>query len=92
MFTGKRPTDDMFKDSLNLHNFVRLALLHQMANVADPMLFQGREEETSTWNLRNRSCARCEKIRDCLISILQIGVTCSTELLKEWMNISALVA
>ncbi|CAL5363839.1 unnamed protein product [Camellia sinensis] len=92
MFTGKRPTDDMFKDSLNLHKFVRLALPHQVANVADPMLFQGGEEETSTWNLRNRSCARCEKIRDCLISILQIGVTCSAEYPKERMNISALVA
>ncbi|KAL7229119.1 hypothetical protein ACSBR2_007755 [Camellia fascicularis] len=92
MFTGKRPTDDMFKDSLNLHNFVRLALPHQVVNVADPMLFQGGEEETSTWNLRNRSCARCEKIRDCLISILQIEVTCFAELLKERMNISALVA
>ncbi|XP_028102996.1 putative receptor-like protein kinase At3g47110 [Camellia sinensis] len=48
MFTGKRPTDDMFKDSLNLHNFVRLALPHQVADVADPMLFRGGEEETST--------------------------------------------
>ncbi|CAL5363809.1 unnamed protein product [Camellia sinensis] len=61
MFTGKRPTDDMFKDSLNLHNFVRLALPHQVADVADPMLFRGGEEETSTRNLRNRSCSRSEK-------------------------------
>ncbi|KAL7229130.1 hypothetical protein ACSBR2_007766 [Camellia fascicularis] len=64
MFTGKRPTDDMFKDSLNLHNFVRMALPHQVANVADPMLFQGGEEETSTWNLRNRSCARVAERED----------------------------
>ncbi|CAL5366258.1 unnamed protein product [Camellia sinensis] len=92
MFTGKRPTDDMFKDSLNLHNFVRLALPHQVADVADPMLFRGGEEETSTQNLRKRSCSRSEKIRDCLISIMQIGVNCSAELPKERMNISAVVA
>ena len=27
MFTGKRPTDNMFKDNLNLHDFVRGVLL-----------------------------------------------------------------
>ncbi|RXH94627.1 hypothetical protein DVH24_024311 [Malus domestica] len=26
MLTGKRPTDEMFKDDLNLHNFIRIAL------------------------------------------------------------------
>ncbi|XP_030964938.1 putative receptor-like protein kinase At3g47110 [Quercus lobata] len=26
MFTGRRPTDDMFKDGLNLHNFVKMCL------------------------------------------------------------------
>jgi serine/threonine protein kinase len=26
MFTGRRPTDDMFKDGLNLHDFVKMAL------------------------------------------------------------------
>ncbi|KAL7253368.1 hypothetical protein ACSBR1_007823 [Camellia fascicularis] len=92
MFTGKRPTDDMFKDSLNLHNLVRLALPHQVADVADPMLFRGGEEETSTQNLRKRSCSRSEKIRHCLISIMQIGVNFSAELPKERMNISAVVA
>ncbi|CAL5322662.1 unnamed protein product [Camellia sinensis] len=92
MFTGKRPTDGMFKDSLNLHNFVRLALPHQVADVADPMLFRGGEEEASNQNLRKRSCSRSEKIRDCLISIMQIGVNCSGELPKERMNISAAVA
>ncbi|KAL7253388.1 hypothetical protein ACSBR1_007843 [Camellia fascicularis] len=90
--TGERPTDDMFKDSLNLHNFIRLALPHQVADVADPMLFRGGEEETSTQNLCKRSCSRSEKIRDCLISIMQIGVNCSAELPKERMNISAVVA
>ena len=26
MFTGKMPTDDMFQDGLNLHNYVKMAL------------------------------------------------------------------
>ena len=30
MFLGKRPTDEMFKDDLNLHNFVKMALLEHL--------------------------------------------------------------
>ncbi|XP_030961904.1 putative receptor-like protein kinase At3g47110 isoform X2 [Quercus lobata] len=38
MFTGRRPTDDMFKDGLNLHNFVKMSLPKRLIHVVDPML------------------------------------------------------
>ena len=38
MFTGRRPTDDMFKDALNLHNFVKMSLPKRLIQVVDPML------------------------------------------------------
>ena len=38
MFTGRRPTDDMFKDGLNLHNFVKMSLPKRLIQVVDPML------------------------------------------------------
>ena len=44
MFTGKRPTDDIFQGSLNLHSFVQEALLERVVEIADPILFQGRED------------------------------------------------
>jgi serine/threonine protein kinase len=40
MFTGKRPTDDMFQDGLNLHNYVEIALPGRVTEVVDPMLFR----------------------------------------------------
>jgi hypothetical protein len=40
MFTGKRPTDDMFQDGLNLHNYVEKALPGRVTEVVDPMLFR----------------------------------------------------
>ncbi|XP_028102999.1 probable LRR receptor-like serine/threonine-protein kinase At3g47570 [Camellia sinensis] len=83
MFMGKRPTDDMFKDSLNLHNFVKMALPYPMVEVADPMLLWEVEEKTLDIRV---------KTQEFLISILQIGVTCSRELSKERMNISDVVA
>ncbi|XP_030931263.1 probable LRR receptor-like serine/threonine-protein kinase At3g47570 [Quercus lobata] len=45
MFLGKRPTDEMFKDDLNLHSFVRMALPEQLVQIVDPaLLVRGVEE------------------------------------------------
>ncbi|KAK4594908.1 hypothetical protein RGQ29_018587 [Quercus rubra] len=45
MFTGRMPIDDMFKDGLNLHNFVKMTLPKRLAQVVDPMLFPREVEE-----------------------------------------------
>ena len=45
MFLGKRPTDEMFKDDLNLHNFVRMALPKQLVQIVDPALLIREVEE-----------------------------------------------
>ena len=47
MFTGKRPTDSIFQDNLNLHDFVKAALLEQIIDdIIDPILLREREGET----------------------------------------------
>ncbi|KAM7473842.1 hypothetical protein LguiB_021085 [Lonicera macranthoides] len=48
MFTGRRPTDDMFKDGLNLHNYIKKALEEQgrMQIVDQTLLTIGESEET----------------------------------------------
>ena len=38
MFTRRRPTDDIFKDGLNLHNFVKMELPKRLVQVVDPTL------------------------------------------------------
>ena len=45
MFIGRMATDDMFKDGLNLHNFVKMALPKRLAQVADPILLPREVEE-----------------------------------------------
>ncbi|CAK9175742.1 unnamed protein product [Ilex paraguariensis] len=45
MFTGRRPTDDMFKDDLNLHNYVKRALPKQVLQIVDPVLLAKGEIE-----------------------------------------------
>ncbi|XP_016651449.1 PREDICTED: probable LRR receptor-like serine/threonine-protein kinase At3g47570 [Prunus mume] len=39
MFTGKRPTDDMFYGDLNLHTFVKMAFPERVMEIADSTLF-----------------------------------------------------
>ena len=48
MFTGRRPTDKMFKDSFNLHNFVRMALPERLVQIVDPNLSTREVDETAT--------------------------------------------
>ncbi|THF95134.1 hypothetical protein TEA_020315 [Camellia sinensis var. sinensis] len=64
MFTGKKPTDDMFKDHLNLHIFVKNALPQRVMEIVDPYILL---EHKTRW------------IKDCMVSILRIGVACSME-------------
>ncbi|XP_030963562.1 putative receptor-like protein kinase At3g47110 [Quercus lobata] len=49
MFTGKKPTDNIFKDNLNLHDFVKAALPERVINIVDPIILWEREDtETRT--------------------------------------------
>ncbi|TQE11926.1 hypothetical protein C1H46_002560 [Malus baccata] len=58
MFTGKRPTDKMFGDSLNLHNFVKMALPGRVTEIADAPLLQGGTNENC-----NQCSVRIHKLR-----------------------------
>ncbi|KAL7229128.1 hypothetical protein ACSBR2_007764 [Camellia fascicularis] len=86
MFTGKRPTDEIFKDGLSLHSFVKEALPGSASEISDPILFQteGEEEEENS--------IRSEKIVECLSLILEIGVNCSSDLPRERMEINDVAA
>ncbi|XVF83954.1 hypothetical protein PTKIN_Ptkin16aG0535900 [Pterospermum kingtungense] len=84
MFTGRRPTDEMFKENMNLHNFVKTALPNRVGDIADPTLLQESfKGETSQKNNR---------LLESLNSIFKIGVACSFELPTERMNMSNVVA
>ena len=56
MFLGKRPTDEMFKDDLNLHNFVRMALPKRLVQIVDPALLIREVEEMPAATVAAREC------------------------------------
>ena len=69
MFTGKRPTDVMFQDGLNLHVFAKTALTGQVEKIIDPFLVQEVEE---FWMDRNIILANKRIIEESIVSIIKI--------------------
>ena len=78
MFTGKKPIDDMFKNHLNLHNFVKNALPDWVMEIVDPYIL-----------LEHKARRR---IKDCMVSILQIGVACSMESPRDRMEMGSVIS
>ncbi|CAN0880419.1 Probable LRR receptor-like serine/threonine-protein kinase At3g47570 [Linum grandiflorum] len=97
MFSGRRPTHEMFKDGLNLHNYIKDALPSNLCSVTDPILVLPRlvvpEASTSQLNeiseqlTYHRNFAP-EKVNQCLASVLDIGVGCSAESPQQRMKIA----
>ncbi|KAI3932968.1 hypothetical protein MKW98_029201 [Papaver atlanticum] len=100
MFTGKRPTDDMFKDGLNIHNFSKMhALPERVFDIIDSRLLLELENEhlenaeTNTYNMprsERRNRAR-HTTRQILASIIQIGVICSSELPADRISMNEVI-
>ncbi|XP_022766231.1 putative receptor-like protein kinase At3g47110 [Durio zibethinus] len=92
MFTGKRPTDEMFKDGLDLHNFVKTALPERISEVVDPLFVAGgggkEEEEITNEDIYILADIKKDQLQDSLTEILRIGVACSVESPKERMKLS----
>ncbi|XP_024027446.1 probable LRR receptor-like serine/threonine-protein kinase At3g47570 [Morus notabilis] len=110
MFTGKRPTDEMFKDDFNLHNFVRTALPERLVEIVDSSLLPREAEQNALMireldarkNINNMGDVEIEieegfgnhisaYLRNCLVSVLEIGISCSKESPNERMNMGDVI-
>ena len=80
MFTGKRPTDHIFMDGLNLHKCVKMAIGERVSEIADASLQVGNPSQSIN-----------DALKECLSSILKIGVACSVEYPTDRKNISDVV-
>ncbi|XP_050147328.1 receptor kinase-like protein Xa21 [Malus sylvestris] len=94
MFTGKRPTGDMFGGSSNLYNFVKAALPEQVLDIVDPVLIQekGEGEMSGNQHLTEASTRIRMKVEESLVSILGVGVACSADMPGERLDITDAMA
>ena len=76
IFTGKKPTDDDL-DGLSLHQFVKMNFPEKVTEIVDQRVLIEREEEASRSGTTVRT--RSDKVHECLISVLTIGLKCSEE-------------
>ncbi|PKA59015.1 putative LRR receptor-like serine/threonine-protein kinase [Apostasia shenzhenica] len=79
MFTGRRPTDESFKEGLNLHKYVDKAFPNEVMETVDSsisLLPQQGEQ------IHDQAALRC------IISVLRIGLLCSRESPMERMGIA----
>ncbi|KAK2965844.1 hypothetical protein RJ640_003564, partial [Escallonia rubra] len=100
MFTGRRPTDDVFQDGLTLHNHVKMALPGEVMSIIDPILIakerEAQTEATATEKEEDDDYDRDEILEEgasnhvlslscktCLVSILEIGLACSTDAIPK---------
>ncbi|PSR85128.1 LRR receptor-like serine/threonine-protein kinase precursor [Actinidia chinensis var. chinensis] len=83
MFTGKRPTDGMFEDGLNLHKLAKMALSENVTDIVD----QKQLEEEKGKRTNSRTPMTIEKNHECLFRILRIGIACSEESPRDRMTI-----
>ena len=84
MFIGKRPIDEMFKDGLSIHTFAAMASPEHVMDIVDPSMFLEEDEENANDDIEERQIIEedpyvnvSSRIKECLISVFQIGLLCS---------------
>ncbi|CAN1187532.1 Probable LRR receptor-like serine/threonine-protein kinase At3g47570, partial [Linum perenne] len=96
LFTGRRPTEETFKEGLDLHNMVKSALSNQQTmEVVDPILLNELLHHRPR-NYRNHNGNNTEETRkhpeELLTSILEIGIACSSNNPENRIDMSEVVS
>ncbi|KAL5987595.1 hypothetical protein ACLOJK_035344 [Asimina triloba] len=88
-FTGKRPTDSMFKDGLSLRQLVKNAWPDQVEQIADSRMLLGEVKDATT----NDEIVLESGLgmQDCLISVFRVGLACSAESPRERISMREVV-
>ncbi|CAN0897697.1 Probable LRR receptor-like serine/threonine-protein kinase At3g47570 [Linum grandiflorum] len=95
MFTGKRPTSEIFRDGLNLHNVVKSALLKQhTSEVVDPILLNEllRGLKTHQGYATSIPEEARKDLEELMNSILEIGVACSSDIPEERISMNEVLS
>ncbi|XP_014517209.2 putative receptor-like protein kinase At3g47110 [Vigna radiata var. radiata] len=93
MFTGKRPTDEMFKEGLSLNKFVSSMDENEVVKVAaDRRLIEDYEYSTQSSNSDDHSSGFdsntrwLHKAEECIADVIRVGLSCTVDQPKERWN------
>ncbi|KAM7466621.1 hypothetical protein LguiB_014183 [Lonicera macranthoides] len=95
MITERSPVDPLFDNGFSLHNYALKALPDRVMEIVKPKLQSNSEEEvlptTSNNKLSGEESSKGNKMKDCLISMIKIGVACSLESPQNRMDLSDVI-
>ncbi|GMH00685.1 hypothetical protein Nepgr_002524, partial [Nepenthes gracilis] len=91
MITGRRPTDQMFNGGLSLHKSAVMALPDQVIEIADPRLLGDDIDGSNSSRIQRSDTAHADGLKECLNSMVRIGVACSLEPPQDRMSISDVI-
>ncbi|KAJ8770833.1 hypothetical protein K2173_021748 [Erythroxylum novogranatense] len=94
MFSGRKPVDEMFKDGLNLRDFIRMTMLQRLEHIVDPVLLEieitgeatSKKNDNNAVEINMNLSSMKPKVQNCLLAVFEIGVTCSSESPNDRMN------
>ncbi|XP_030964498.1 uncharacterized protein LOC115985726 [Quercus lobata] len=84
MFTGRMLTYDMFKDGLNLHNFVKMTLPKRLAQVVDLMLLPRGAVEMGATTSTMMAIEEDEKNGN----EIEVDEACPVDPYLEWLGVA----
>ncbi|CAN1143759.1 Probable LRR receptor-like serine/threonine-protein kinase At3g47570 [Linum perenne] len=91
LFTGRRPTDETFKDGLSLHNVVKSAMSKQRTyEVVDPVLLDELLRKLTTHHSSSEEARK--DLEELMSSILEIGVACSSDIPEARVSMSEVLS
>jgi len=87
MLTGKRPTDEMFKDGLSLYKFVETSFPEKICEILDPRItpYYGSrdEEEAASILLDQENQQMAARTMSCIAALVKLGLLCAAETPKN---------
>lgn len=86
MITGKRPTDPMFKDGLDIINYVNSTPPHQVFDVVDAHLKEEGKNYDQTVVVEGSG------VYQCLVSLLELARSCTRPLPSERANMKQIAS
>ncbi|OIW01169.1 hypothetical protein TanjilG_10330 [Lupinus angustifolius] len=91
IFTAKRPTDEAFEGGMGIRQFIERALPNHVMEIIDPSMFSRQESDEGEQNAITREFDNEVLMKDCIVSVMQIGVSCSATSPSERMHITDVV-
>ncbi|KAE8812949.1 putative LRR receptor-like serine/threonine-protein kinase [Hordeum vulgare] len=86
MLTGKRPTDEMFKDGLSLYRFVEDSFPEKICEILDPRIiipYYGNPDEEAGNSSDQENHQMAAGIVTCITALTKLGLLCAAETPKD---------